>query len=415
MVKRPVISNIILLNTLLSYGIISAGLFFLARDNEFDWFFFWVTTVFLSISSICSIIKYFCKTAGKERAALAVQLAASFFILPNITGYFLWELLFLTTIILETAVYEEFPISIILSLSFLIIELGYSILASGVMNQMHSFETTATLLFVEAVIIFSVTGMIYYREQLVYEKHEIQEITEVMKRLTKTNLEYQDYAVVAEETATEQERNRITRDIHDIVGYTLTNTIMMMEAAIDMMQRNPLGVASLINTTRENAQEGLEETRRALYKLREKHKERPKGMVSVIRMINLFTTATKVKVDILWNDLNWDYDEIRNYIIFHCIQQGLINAFIHGKASKVIIHGTEKQGMLVLSINDNGVGCGETPITEGIGLKGLRERLEKIGGSYEIGTPVNGFLLTAAIPLEQQKTTEKGDAFEREL
>jgi len=251
----------------------------------------------------------------------------------------------------------------------------------------------------ELNIITSLIYMVYYREQLLYEENQIYNIQEIMKQLTKTNLEYQDYAIGVEKSATIQERNRITRDIHDVVGYTLTNTIMMLEAATDMMQRNPLGVAALIRTTRENAQDGLEETRRALYKLREKTPEQLKGLAAVLQMIKLFEKATRVKVTILWNNLSWSFDEQINFIIFHGIQQGLINAFLHGKALHVVINGEHKDGNLIIAIKDNGIGSVTEEIKEGIGLTGLRERLEKIDGYYEAGNIFDGFLMTIYIPL----------------
>lgn len=363
-----------------------------------------VFLVFLLGFAASSLVIYISDSAKHERIAITFQVFCTIIIHTLTISSCQFGLSFLIcTILAEASIYEKWPLSGILSF---IIVFGISGTVAGykLLTDQEVLYTALAIKIVTGTVLSSVLiGMIYYREKLVEAQQDISRLRVALKQLTKTNLEYQDYAIDIEENATEQERNRITRDIHDIIGYTLTNTIMMMEAASDMMRRNPLGVASLINTARENAQEGLEETRRALYKLREKQIERPKGMVAVIRMIKVFSAATGVDVEILWNNVQWSFDDVRDFIIFHTIQQGLVNAFIHGKATEVIIQGYIKGSELVISLKDNGIGSGLESIQEGIGLKGLRERLERINGSYEVQNTVDGFLLIVIIPLSEEE------------
>jgi len=72
--------------------------------------------------------------------------------------------------------------------------------------------------------------MVSYRERLIDSEGEVARLDGLVERLVHSNVRYQEYAKMVEEASTENERKRIIRDIHDIVGYTLTNNITMMEA-----------------------------------------------------------------------------------------------------------------------------------------------------------------------------------------
>lgn len=400
--NRPIAAKLLLLHAVMCFLVISVLLFNYVIARTLDEFSFWVSQLFLSIFFVCSLKKFFTEHAEGVRSALLIQCITLFIIIPFVYLSSASLFLLLNTVFLEISIYERFPVSLAQVSIFFAGAMVYIFSCGYVTGVYLPFKEMFSLAVPLIIITSSVITMIYYREKLVWEHVENSRITGVMKQLTKVNLEYQDYAIDIEEIATEQERKRITREIHDIVGYTLTNTIMMMEAAIDMMQRNPLGIAALINTTRENAQEGLEQTRSALYKLRETRIERPQGLSVIIRMFKVFSTATGVQATLLWNNLPWNYDEARNKILFYSIQQGLVNAFIHGKASNVLIEGRLNDTSLIVSIKDNGIGTKGKPIIEGIGIKGIRERLDTIKGYLEICKIHNGFFLKLHIPLDTE-------------
>jgi signal transduction histidine kinase len=219
--------------------------------------------------------------------------------------------------------------------------------------------------------------------------------------LTRANLQYQDLASEAEELAMDVERKRITRDIHDVVGYTLTNNIMMMEAATDMMQRNPFGVPSLIAAARENAQEGLAQIREALYALRRQNVIHPTGLRAIARMVRIYERATGVRVATGLGIASWQYPEEVDSAIYHLAQEGLMNSFRHGKAKEVTLIVSESAREITVTVRDDGVGA--NGFTEGIGLRGMRERLERVGGALHVDTDHGGFMLRGTIPVSPRE------------
>ena len=244
------------------------------------------------------------------------------------------------------------------------------------------------------------------REELVEALKDVKRLDGTVISLSRANLQYQDFAGEAEVSAMENERKRITRDIHDVVGYTLTNNIMMMEAATDMMQRNPFGVPSLIAAARENAQEGLASIRESLYALRSQSVPRTTGVHALARMVRIYERATGVQVRTGFGTARWNYDEAVDSAIYHLAQEGLMNAFRHGKARTVTLIVSESSDAITITVRDDGLGALE--YKEGIGLRGMRERLEKVGGVLSVDTDQGGFMLRGIIPVRDGNGRDGG-------
>ena len=240
--------------------------------------------------------------------------------------------------------------------------------------------------------------MIYYREKLIDNQRETSRLDSLVERLTIANLGYQEYAKTIEESSTENERKRVTRDIHDIVGYTLTNNITMMEAIKDMMRINPLGVASLVKSARENAEEGLAQVREALHILREQRIDHLKGHGAVEKLISIFEQATGVRVDFILNDGRWNFSKEIDFVLYHIVQESLMNAFRHGKANEIRIFLDADHDHLTLKIRDNGKGAGQ--LKEDIGIQGMRERTDRLRGTLTAHSIVDGFEVCAIIPID---------------
>jgi signal transduction histidine kinase len=214
--------------------------------------------------------------------------------------------------------------------------------------------------------------------------------------VTQVNLSYQDYTAVLEEKSAFDERMRLTRDIHDIVGYSLTNTIMMMEAAKVMVSKDPAEVPALLETARGNAEAALEQVRQALGEQRKRELRSAAGPNAIARVIKMFKTATSVDVDLDFGNYDWNLGDEESFALRHFIQEAMLNAFKHGKARSIRIRFWEADGGLVVSVGNDGLGAGE--LVEGIGISGMRERLEKLGGSLSYQDVADGFSISIHIP-----------------
>jgi signal transduction histidine kinase len=238
-----------------------------------------------------------------------------------------------------------------------------------------------------------------YREDLVTVQERHRRLDVSIGQLTRLNQEYQDTVIRVESESAEAERKRITRDIHDVVGYTLTNNIMLMEAATDMVRLNPLGVSKMLNVARENAEEGLQRVRDTLYSLRFRQENAPYGLASIQRLVSTFSLATGIRVVTNFSNVPARLPHGLDVAVYHLIQEGLINAFRHGKASTIDLVLSVVAEELHVRVSDDGVGSDDT--VAGIGLKGMSERVARYGGTVRWTGSTGGFTVIAAVPFGQ--------------
>ncbi len=196
--------------------------------------------------------------------------------------------------------------------------------------------------------------------------------------------------------AKKNERERISREIHDIIGYTLTNLKMMMEAAIDLSKKYSPRLTELVKQARDQAQEGLKETRLALHVLRVVDTDKIRGIDAVQKLVRVFEKATGVVVNADLGSITWNFDESVELILYRLVQEGMTNAFRHGKATRIEISFKQEISAITLRICDNGIGC--TEIKDGIGFSGIKERIGKLGGRFTARKMSAGFELTVWIP-----------------
>jgi signal transduction histidine kinase len=293
-------------------------------------------------------------------------------------------------LVIPVCAYEAFPRNLAISAGAgIFLFLLRSFLPSFIMKPALSFEEATALFFLPLAVSALASLFFSYRR-------EVDRARANMLELAKLNLSYQDYSATVAEKSALEERRRISRDIHDTVGYALTNAIMMMEAARLMAEKDPGKVAEFTERARSGTEAALSDVREALRGLRRDDELRFSGPFAISRTVRVFRIATKTDVELDFGNFSWDLDEERALIAYHFIQEGMLNAFSHGKATSIRVSLRLEEGELVISIRDNGRGAQK--VEEGIGIKGARERLEKVGGRLEYRNVLDGFIISLRMP-----------------
>ncbi|MBA7589693.1 hypothetical protein ES708_31782 [subsurface metagenome] len=153
-------------------------------------------------------------------------------------------------------------------------------------------------------------------------------------------------------------------------------------------------MTELFKQARDQAQEGLNETRLALYTLRTVEADKIRGIDSVQKLVRVFEKATGVVVNMDLGNITWNFDESVELTLYRLVQEG--NSFRHGKATRIEISFEQEISARTLRICDNGSGCNE--IRDGIGFSGIKERVGKLGGHFTARNKSAGFELSAWIP-----------------
>ena len=91
---------------------------------------------------------------------------------------------------------------------------------------------------------------------------------------------------------------------------------------------------------------------------------------------------------------------------YYVVSEALTNTAKHARATRANVAADQRRGILHLSIRDDGVG-GADP-AEGSGLTGLRDRVEALGGSIEVNSPVGeGTLVAVELPIGPDLTARE--------
>ncbi len=221
-------------------------------------------------------------------------------------------------------------------------------------------------------------------------------LRESLIAIMRVNQSYQDYSLALEERSAAAERLRLSRDIHDTVGYALTSAIMSLEAAKIMAAKEPERIPEFIDSARQGAEQALADVRSFLSDLRARDSRAPGGVQALMRTVETFRRAAGMAVEVDFGNYAWDLDDKRAFIVNHFVQEGMLNAYVHGRAGSARVSFYRDRTGLSVNVRDDGRGARE--IKEGIGLSGMRERLEAIGGRLEYRNALDGFSLTARLP-----------------
>lgn len=195
------------------------------------------------------------------------------------------------------------------------------------------------------------------------------------------------------------ERSRVARDMHDTLAQGFTGVILQLEAAEDALAQGlPDDVNHHLHRAGQMARQGLHEARRSVHALRPQALERS-GLVEALRELfegMTLGTSLGARLRVLGTPCSlpaeWEDGLVRMG------QELLANVLKHSGARQVDVTLAFGDGVR-LEAQDDGRGFDLTAVTDGMGLTGLRERAEALGGSVTVGTaPGAGTTVSIRLP-----------------
>lgn len=223
--------------------------------------------------------------------------------------------------------------------------------------------------------------------------------------------EFRRRALEAERTREEEaqrrvneERLRIARDVHDGVAHALASISLQASAAGAVIETDPEGAREALRQIRGASVSALAELRATLGVLRQPGGPAATEDPALDRLARLADVlragGIEVSVDRRGQEDRSVPAEIGN-VAYRVLQEALTNVLRHSGAKHADVIMAYDRSRLVISVADDGVGpqCGAGRGT-GFGIRGMRERVEAVGGHLEAGVkPGGGFLVRADLPL----------------
>lgn len=201
------------------------------------------------------------------------------------------------------------------------------------------------------------------------------------------------------------ERNRIARDIHDILAHSLAVIVAQSDGGRYAALAEPRRAVEALAAIGDQGRTALAETRRAIGILREDDRDEPDpapapGISDLTRLADDLSDAG-LPVDLTVDLAGEPLDTGVSLVVYRLVQEGLTNIVKHaGAGARAEVSVRVDDACLQVSVRDDGHSEGRSD-RAGYGLVGMRERVAAYGGSMELSRRSDsaGHLLQARIPL----------------
>lgn len=269
----------------------------------------------------------------------------------------------------------------------------YKILFNGVIKTGHplSFIDSAGVRWVEISIY-----PIYYAnckpDSVAFQTRDITAQIEAEEALKRVSLQLI--------SAQEDERHRISQDLHDEIGQQMTALLLELHSVQTASGKNHALFTNGVEEAIRDLEAIMKRLRQVFYQLY------PPSLhnTALIEVLNAhcssFTRFTGIYIDMSCPDDFPALSNIYEVTLYRFVQEGLINAAKHGKASSVWINLDASDGEVNISLEDDGLGFDPTSLIPGMGIKGIQERFLMLKGSFEIESiPGRGTKLFGSLPI----------------
>ena len=204
-----------------------------------------------------------------------------------------------------------------------------------------------------------------------------------------------------ERLSQEAERERIARDLHDLLGHTLTVITMKLDLARRLLSRD-------LDRARDEIVEAEQTARNALAEVREAVSGyRGEGLDAEISRARRSLLSADVKLTTTLAPLNLSSSQVN--VLCLALREAVTNIVRHAHATVCHVELLEKDRTIHFTIEDDGAGG---QICEGNGLRGMRERLQSMAGALKLTSLSNGGTnLEITLPLESESPAQSASRF----
>jgi signal transduction histidine kinase len=205
-------------------------------------------------------------------------------------------------------------------------------------------------------------------------------------------------------TAATQQQLLVAQELHDGVGHGLAVIAMQAGVGLHVLDRDTAAVRTALEAIRDSARESLDALRAELEQISgEPAPRRPRQGVADLDALVERVRNAGLAVELIGS--SDDLAEPVSAVVYGVVQEGLTNVLRHAAARSVCVRLARSDQRVAVTVEDDGDGDGDgdsqqTPFAEGMGLRGMRERVQALGGTFSAGRRSGGgFAIHAVVPL----------------
>ncbi len=194
------------------------------------------------------------------------------------------------------------------------------------------------------------------------------------------------------------ERERIARDLHDLLGHTLSVIVLKSELASKLAEKNPAKAIQEIRDVERISREALQEVRSAV------RGYRSSGLEAELANISLALEAAQIKLEqfIMALDLEWTSEQTLAFIL----REAITNVVRHSNAKTCFVSLEQRNQTVMLEIYDDA----QLELKPGNGIGGMRERVKALAGEFALVTLSGKRGISVKLPIVSASTKNLNSA-----
>ena len=198
-------------------------------------------------------------------------------------------------------------------------------------------------------------------------------------------------------TAREEERSRLSRELHDNVGPTLAGTRMQIEAFRMKLPADSAGVG-LMDRAMRGIDDALRTLRRVVHGLRPPELD-ALGLSGALRELAVFLSGPSLKVETTLPAELAPLSKQVEVAAYRIVAEALTNVVRHAQATRAEITVNLSDGRLAVAVRDDGVGVPPGAGKNGMGMRFMAQRAREIEGEFSFESDETGTAVRAVLPV----------------
>lgn len=201
-----------------------------------------------------------------------------------------------------------------------------------------------------------------------------------------------------------EERLRVAREVHDVVGHSLSVISLQAGVALHVLEQRPDQVAPSLEAIKRTSKDALQELRTTLELYRDSDGDGPRAPVpGLARLADLVAelAAAGRTVALLRDDQDQPpLPPTVDQAAYRIVQEALTNVVRHADGAATEVRIRRESTRLLVQVSNDGPVLGGDPPRAGHGIAGMTERARALGGSLTAGPdPGGGFAVRATLPI----------------